>query len=345
MSMYEWLQDFPATTPDTVAVINVGLICNDSDRDRVILWGFCDEASFPSASPTARLQTWEYYSGDWHLVTTASAPASASGGPFGMCYDEARSEVVVAVKPGGGGAIQTWTYNGTNWTQKSPAHTPTIVVTGQNLVYDATNSVCVLFGSNLGSVMETWTWDGTDWTQIVTATLMTPWRNSFPFAYYPPTGTCLMFGGNDGGTPLDETWELDVGANTWTQLSPATTPTASSEGYMVYDTTVGQIVMESPISVGVLHETCLWDGSDWTVIAPSPDFPATGPWMPMAFCTEVGKTVGYRNESTNDRETWFFDVVTPNAAAYQRVFGWRAVIDDNALETVELLVSPSAGDA
>jgi hypothetical protein len=30
-------------------------------------------------------------------------------------------------------------------------------------------------------------------------------------------------------------------------------------------------------------------------------------------------------------------------AEYQRIYGWRATIDDNALETVDVLVSPQDG--
>jgi hypothetical protein len=291
---YSWTQASPATPYTTIPSQNVGLIAYDTIRNRMILWGYTTSASWPNAATGQRLITWEYYAGNWHSVATANAPTLTGTQPFGMCFDRARGEVVLFVNTG---TRQTWTYNGSNWTLKTPAHVPSVIVTGANLTYDVANGVCVLLGSDSGSVMRTWTWNGSDWTQIVTATAMTPWRSDFGFAHYDPGGYCLQFGGSAGAT---ETWKLDVAANTWTHLTPATTPTGTGLMYLTYDPALGKLVGHNST------KTWLWDGSNWTDAAPSPDI-ATRTWSPIAYDAEVGQTmlVGAAG-SPLVPETWFF---------------------------------------
>ena len=59
----------------------------------------------------------------------------------------------------------TWTWDGTDWTQRTPAHSPSPRYC-LGMAYDAARGQVVLFGGyGGGDLGDTWTWDGTDWTQ------------------------------------------------------------------------------------------------------------------------------------------------------------------------------------
>jgi len=89
-----------------------------------------------------------------------------------MVYDAARKEVVVfgGSQPGGSDWDDTWTWDGTTWTQKFPTTSPP----GRQfhaMAYDAARGQVVIFGG--GSIIDlfapkndTWLWAGTNWTQV-----------------------------------------------------------------------------------------------------------------------------------------------------------------------------------
>jgi hypothetical protein len=87
-----------------------------------------------------------------------------------MAYDEARSEVVLF--GGNTGApfhplrSDTWTWDGTNWTQQRPDFHPNERYES-GMAYDAGRGEVVLFGGlgNGDFFADTWTWDGTTWTR------------------------------------------------------------------------------------------------------------------------------------------------------------------------------------
>jgi hypothetical protein len=84
-----------------------------------------------------------------------------------MAYDADRGEVVLFGGDGNGwdgnGILgDTWTWDGTDWTQRSPVHAPSPRAS-MGMAYDAAHGQVVLFGGFLGDFGDTWIWDGTDW--------------------------------------------------------------------------------------------------------------------------------------------------------------------------------------
>ena len=66
---------------------------------------------------------------------------------------------------------QTWVWDGTNWTQKSPATTPPARYY-QGMAPDSAHNQVVMFGGSSGggfanALNDTWVWDGTNWTVTV----------------------------------------------------------------------------------------------------------------------------------------------------------------------------------
>ena len=63
----------------------------------------------------------------------------------------------------------TWSWNGTAWTQLSPATSPPARDLA-SMAYDASLGKIVLFGGFDGTtdLNDTWTWNGTTWASVTT---------------------------------------------------------------------------------------------------------------------------------------------------------------------------------
>ena len=97
-------------------------------------------------------------------------------------------------------------------------------------------------------------------------------------------------------------------ATTWTQMSPATSPSGRQFASMAYDPGTGQMVLFGGLDNGlnILNDTWTWDGSTWTqqspATSPSPRYGAS-----MAYDPGTGQMVlfgGFGSNRLNDTWTW-----------------------------------------
>jgi hypothetical protein len=83
-----------------------------------------------------------------------------------MAYDAAHAQVVLFGGSDCCGTLgDTWTWGGTNWTQRTPVHSPSARFF-HRMAYDAAHGQVVLFGGGEPNAVffgDTWTWGGTDW--------------------------------------------------------------------------------------------------------------------------------------------------------------------------------------
>lgn len=227
-------------------------------------------------------------SGAGTCVVTLNAPKSVTGnfagamkwvqlGPLhtpsgrdgaGMVYDAACAETVLF----GGETVvntvfsnETWTWNGVDWTLKTPPNSPPARVSFA-MAYDPIRGETVLFGGAVsmgggGFVLssETWTWDGTNWTQRFPAP-SPPARFETRMAW---DGTRLiLFGGSGTASLLQDTWAWD-GSN-WTLLNPASRPAGRFYHTMTYDAARNQIMLFGGQSTsGRVNDTWIWTGANW----------------------------------------------------------------------------------
>ncbi len=115
---------------------------------------------------------------------------------------------------GGRLADDTWEWDGAQWEQRTPAHSPS----GRYfhaMTYDPVRSRTVLFGGTadvrqpLQLSNETWEWDGEDWTQL-TLTTSPPARCLHALAHDMRRRGVVVFGGavaQDVGA--SDTWILE----------------------------------------------------------------------------------------------------------------------------------------
>ena len=226
----------------------------------------------------------------WVLLSTNGPPSRWFAM---MAYD---SERRVSVLFGGmtseavGPALtnDTWEFDGTNWTERFPAHSPSPRSQSQ-MVYDANRQRTVLYGGQdyvSGSPVylpETWEWDGNDWQQITSA--HTPdFKGQAGYSY----GACfdtrrretLVFGGVTSVGDVGELWAYD--GTDWTLKTPigpapVFRPLCCN---MAFDTNRGVAVLlgaaESAPGKGNGYGNSVWEwnGTGWNEAAQSGQLPS-----------------------------------------------------------------------
>jgi hypothetical protein len=161
-----------------------------------------------------------------------------------------------------------------------------------------------------GTGVETWEYDGATWVQRTTPSGLKPAGHGL--AYDSKRGRGVLFGGVAVGAGfLDTTWEYDDMAKTWTQVTPATSPSARSLPAMAYDPIRGKTVLFGGyvISLGGRgNDTWEWDGSTWTAIA-TPTLPHGRSKATMYFDALQGRIVMYGGDSSLSslRDAWEYD--------------------------------------
>ncbi|MGB7266476.1 MAG: kelch repeat-containing protein, partial [Terracidiphilus sp.] len=260
MRAQTFVQQSPAASPPARLGASMAY---DAATGQVVLF-----SGWGTGGSTLLSDTWVWNGINWTEESPATSPAAR--GYASMVYDAALGQVVLFggvgnTAPGSNGFFNdTWVWNGTNWTQESPATSPS----GRDyaaMAYYAPGNLVVLFaGDNSTGVLDdTWTWDGTNWTLRTPAT-SPPARLAASMVYDAVEGQVVLFGGDgDGGVRLADTWVLD--GNGWTMENPATSPSGRGSSAMAYDSLQGQVVLFGGANNGgLLADTWVWNGTNWT---------------------------------------------------------------------------------
>ncbi len=258
---------------------------------------------------------------DWTLAAIGAFTPVRNGAC--ATYDLVRQEVVMF---GGsmdgtanGGLNDTWTWNGTTWTQKSPATVPPTRQLG-SMDYDLARGVVVMFGGRIhggpagptGAQNDLWEWDGTDWT-LIPAINPPGIRYSANMVYDIARGVHVLWGGvNASNVGYDETWEYNPATQTWTQIFTAASPGSRVYAGMAYDQSRGRTVLYGGRDDAFLPVTPLfweYDGSNWTSVAP-PGMPGDMYGHAMVYDQLRGRVViqGGRGAAFHSG-TWEYDGV------------------------------------
>jgi hypothetical protein len=222
----------------------------------------------------------------------------------------------------------TWTWNGTNWTQMSPSTSPPPRLWA-GMVFDSTRNVSVLYGGapqslSVPDFSDTWEWNGSNWTQKTTPA-NAGLRDQFALVYDPVRKVTVLFGGeeckiargctngtamNYGFTLMNDTWEYN--GTTWTQVTTATAPSARTGARMVFDTARGVSVLFGGTTCYInctsapeLQDTWEWNGTSWIKQAPAASPPPRDSFG-FAYDTTRGVSVLFGGYGGN-ADTWEWD--------------------------------------
>lgn len=141
---------------------------HDANRGKTVTFGGVRQG--PGGLDDYSTETWEWNGTTWAQATPVTSPPQRI--ISAMEYDAERKYIVLF-----GGSKQigftdllddTWTYDGTTWTKRTPAHHPSARYFSK-MTYDANRKKVVMYGGVLpdgAASSELWQWDGTDWSQI-----------------------------------------------------------------------------------------------------------------------------------------------------------------------------------
>jgi hypothetical protein len=206
----------------------------------------------PAAAPVGRVwDSWAYDPPHHDMVLFGGDMAYRSHGP----------DTVLGV---------TWTWNGTTWTKRHPATSPS-PRTGAPMVFDGATGQLLLFGGSRfpftsgGFLGDTWVWTGTTWTRLHPAT-SPPARHNADLVYDQARHQVILFGGYNGHY-LRDTWAWN--GTTWTKLHPAASPPRRDTHSMVYDPATHTVVLFGGYNGHRLGGTWSWDGTTRTLQHPA----------------------------------------------------------------------------
>jgi N-acetylneuraminic acid mutarotase len=132
-------------------------------------------------------------------------------------------------------------------------------------------------------------------------------------AFDPQENAVILFGGfNEEGHETDDTWKFDLETREWSDLSPATTPLARYGHVMVYDDSIGQIVMTCGNTATQGHQQDTWafntSSNTWTelVTVGNPD---RLKWPSMTYDTVNQKGILFGGQIGDNpvSGTWIYD--------------------------------------
>jgi hypothetical protein len=154
-----WRQLHPATAPSPRD--SESLVYDAATQTAIMYGGF--------SLSTGRLSdTWSWNGTTWTQLSPAASPGVVTTA-WQAAYDAATGQVVLfGGDPGFGSPLdQIWSWNGTTWTQLSPALAPPGRAYG-SLTYDPHDQRILLFGGSTNAdetsyPASTWEWDGTSW--------------------------------------------------------------------------------------------------------------------------------------------------------------------------------------
>jgi hypothetical protein len=305
-------------TAVTGAPMAYGASAWDAARARLVAFG-----GEQSGTPSDQHREYDPVTAQWTALTPSPRP-----GPRrrpAMAYDEARGECVLF--GGGSGALpgtflsDTWTWNGTVWTQRSPAQSPSPRF-GAALAYDRARQVVVLFGGFVPSatdIADVWEWNGTTWTPRPFAGGPSP-RGAHRLVYDVARGVTVLYGGYS--TPalitLADTWTWD--GTSWT-AGPAG-PGSLCDQLFVYDEQRSRVVLFGGLRIQGgqtdLAATWEWNGVAWqqrtTATPPTARSSMACGYWPGA----PGRVIaggGAQNTGTQFGSTFAFAPTTPAATA------------------------------
>jgi hypothetical protein len=210
-----------------------------------------------------------------------------------MAYDSADDSVILfgglVIDSEGLNALgDTWSWDGTRWTELHPTASPP-ALSGALLGYDPASAGLVLIGGDIstpeGQLEETnatWTWGGSGWTAEAAAALP---ASDLPTALATDNATRqLILVTTGAGCQGFETWEW--GGSAWVLLHPAASPPATFEAGLVFDPRTDGLDLfpgaagctGGDETVSATPPVWSWNGSTWSTAAAQPDTVLTGSW-------------------------------------------------------------------
>ena len=229
-----------------------------------------------------------------------------------MAYDPSdRTTVLFGGRSGTQVLGDTWTFDGSTWTHRTPAASPPPLESA-SLAYDQASHQLILFGGEGpgGPVAASWAWDGVTWIPLSPAAAP-PARYGAAMDYHDAGHVLVLFGGfASPTTPLADTWLWD--GTTWTARTPAATPPARGQAGLAFDAGHGvSVLFGGTTGSQPLGDTWAWDGTSWSQqhsqVSPAPRFDMVAAGDPLLPGTVLFGGSAGGGGGTAQADTWRWD--------------------------------------
>jgi hypothetical protein len=288
------LQSIPARhgPPPAIPRLMDATMAFDSAHGQTVLFGTASQT--PADPASAKAETWIRAGGKWTQLALPSSPAPRVFA--GMAFDEKRGQVVLfgGQSVTNGGMLQdTWTWDGTSWTEQHPNLSPP-ACNGTILVNAVSFKLVVALVDACDGRTQTWAWDGTTWLMLLPTVELPGPRAGSAAAYDAANGTIVVFSQQADGV----TWTFN--GKTWTRHGVVAGGPPGRDGTtLAYDPSSGKVVMfggNAGRGTTFLSDTWLWDGTAWTQAFPAQS-PAARDRAVAATDTAAGQVILYGGEA------------------------------------------------
>lgn len=250
--------------------------------------------------------TWEWDGADWSQVSVAHTPPARHAAY--MAYDSDRHVVVLYGGQHGFGSGSSWgdmwEYDGSDWRQIFPLHTPGERGEGA-MAYDRVRHVLVLYGGHIGGgndLNDTWEYDGLDWRRVITSNTPSLGNNEF-MVFDRNRAKILLNGGCGNG---DRAWLYD-GVD-WSE-GPVGPPGRNGLSMAYHPPSGKAVVFGGSVNCTYVArgDTWEWLGSSWQQVSPLGS-PAPRWGMPMDYVPASDGLVAFGGGGygPGTAETWIY---------------------------------------
>jgi hypothetical protein len=196
-----------------------------------------------------------------------------------MAFDPVSNKIVLFGGFGTNGNLNdTWTFDGSNWTEIVTAVAPP-VRNGATMAFDRRINKLVMFGGFDVSqyLQDTWLWDGATSTWTEAQMTSPPPRATGAMLFTDPlSGRAMMFGGYNSRRVVpvyNTTWGWT--GTYWRKMNPATAPYPKAWGIATVDPLRNNAVLTGGTGDTIRADnTWTWDGKNWTLLSPATQIPA-----------------------------------------------------------------------
>lgn len=282
-------------------------IAYDTSSHQVILFGD------PGGGPAAQTWAWTSVAG-WKQLSPAHTPPGRTWA--NLAYDDKAGVIILfggqSATPVNGGLNpldDTWAWNGSDWSQLTPAASPPATV-NMSLAYEASGGTVIGVrdnDANTGS--ETWQWDGTTWVQVQPSQAPQYPKQGAGLAYAPSISGSVLFGTEFAlGAPAPDgtTWTHVAGNWMQYQAAPGDPQPRSFPGMATNQQ--GGVLMFGGGGSGyaAFDDTWAWSGT-WTKQSPALS-PSARDMPLMTYDSGCKLVLLYGGElSTGSNVTRFYD--------------------------------------
>ncbi|HEX5051749.1 MAG TPA: kelch repeat-containing protein [Planctomycetota bacterium] len=292
------------------------------------------------ANRSNALHAYDPVANNWNTLTADGAAGSpAARAQCAITWDFARGRLVVFGGSDTTGARlgDTWEWDGTAWSNVTPAGTSPSARSFCAMAFDWVNGKVLLFGGNDGvapHLNDTWQWDGTTWTQLNPAHVPPVRQQHLMVARADHVDIVMAVGQNT--VRLADTWTWNGFLNDWTLVTSATTAPASRVALDAgYDQVRQMVVITGGNNSGLnpTGQISEFDGVDWVNRTPIPNPRPHNTRYFFAFVAATGKSYTFGGQ-TPGTGTWEYQTdsvatVTPYGAGCSGPGGTLVLTADN----------------